>query len=98
VAVSHHDATHIKRGIKHHVPGRNCESERLTAIHSLTSYETRGSVDALLQIAERQDESEVILRAAGTALGMLQDKGGDVSEWDLRNIGDVAGDAFFEAS
>jgi transposase, IS6 family len=23
VAVSHHDATHIKRGIKHHVPGRN---------------------------------------------------------------------------
>jgi hypothetical protein len=74
------------------------ESERLTAIHSLTSYQTRGSVDALLQIAERQDESDAILWAAGTALGMLQDKGVDVSEWDLRSLGDVAGDAFFEAS
>jgi hypothetical protein len=74
------------------------EPERVTAINSLTSHETRGSVEALLQIAERQDEPEAILRAAGTALGMLQDRGVEVSEWDLRNLGAVAGDAFFDAS
>ncbi|MGZ4542870.1 MAG: AMIN-like domain-containing (lipo)protein [Mycobacteriaceae bacterium] len=44
MAVSHHDATHIKRGIKHHVPGHNSRWHRFLA--------ASGGADALSGDAE----------------------------------------------
>lgn len=68
---------------------------RIAAIEALAELRTAGAVDALLELGGRRDEAEAILRAAGSALARLADEG-LVSQWDVRDLADVAGDAFYE--
>jgi len=68
---------------------------RNAAIEALAELRTAGAVDALLELGGRREEAEAILRAAGSALARLADDG-LVSQWDVRDLADVAGDAFYE--
>jgi HEAT repeat protein len=72
------------------------EITRLAAIRSLVALNTREAVEALLELSARQDEAEPILREAGSGLATLQGNGVEVSEWDVRDLTQQAGDAFFQ--
>jgi hypothetical protein len=75
--------------------GNVSAESRKAAVEALAELGTAGAVDALLELGGRQDESDAILRAAGRALARLTDHG-LVSQWDVRDLAEAAGDAFYE--
>lgn len=75
---------------------RGGETSRYAAIEALAGLGTREAAEALLELGARQDETESILRAAGTALAALQARGLMVSEWDVRDLARPAAEAFLE--
>lgn len=76
---------------------RNLDTQaRLAAISALAGTPNRQAVDILLELGERAEEDVEILRAAGSGLAGLLAAGVTVSEWDIRNLTAVAGDAFFD--
>lgn len=70
------------------------DESRFAAIDALAKLQTPGAVDALLELGSRSNEADEILRAAGNALAVLDDR--LVSQWDVRNLADPAADAFYE--
>ena len=67
---------------------------RIGAIAVLGRSASRESAAALLEVGARNTERREILRAAGSALAALAHSGVGVSEFDLRDIQEVAYDAF----
>ena len=50
--------------------------------------------ETLLQLCDRHDEPEELLRSAGRALGRLVEAGTSIFQFDMRDMSDVAFDAF----
>jgi hypothetical protein len=71
------------------------DEPRFAAIDALAKLRTADAVDALLELGNRSDEADEILRATGKALAALTDDG-LVSQWDVRDLADQADDAFYE--
>lgn len=72
------------------------ETSRSDAVRGLADLRSREAVEALLELGNRPDDAESILRAAGAGLASLQAHGVAVSEWDLRDLSGPAADSFFE--
>ena len=70
--------------------------ERIAAIEGLGRSGSHGAVSPLLELGERQGEPAEILRAAGSALAALVHRGAAISEFDMRDLKEMAYNAFCE--
>jgi hypothetical protein len=68
--------------------------ERREAMEELATADPASAVQALLQIGKRATEQAQIVRAAGTELARLSHLGNEVSEFDLRNLTEIAYQAY----
>jgi len=64
--------------------------ERREAIGELAKVDPASAVEALLRVGERTTEHAEILRAAGTELARLSHQSNEVSEFDMRNLTEIA--------
>jgi hypothetical protein len=64
--------------------------ERCEAMGELAKLDPESAVDALLKVGERATEHAEILRAAGTELARLSHLSKQVSEFDMRNLTEIA--------
>lgn len=69
---------------------------RMAAIATLGQLDGVAAKDTILELCERQDEPEELLRAAGRELARLHDDGVKVANFDLRDMAEAAFDAFCE--
>ncbi|MEU7917363.1 hypothetical protein ACGFIP_16325 [Micromonospora zamorensis] len=70
--------------------------ERCNAIPRMTEIDPVRAKEILLGIASTWDESDEVLRQAGKWLGLIAAKAGYLSEWDMRDITEVAYAAYCE--
>jgi hypothetical protein len=69
---------------------------RIAAIAALREFDGIAAKDTILELCERYDEPEELLRAAGRELARLHDDGVKVANFDLRDMAEAAFDAFCE--
>ncbi len=68
--------------------------DRIAAIQALVERDAASAKPIILELAERIDEPRAVLEAAGKALGEIDHRCTRVSEWDLRDVAEVAFNAF----
>jgi len=65
-------------------------AERLSAIDALVDQPSEAAKQAMLRLSERKTEPREILHAAGTGLARMEHSGVRVSNFDMRDMSEVA--------
>jgi hypothetical protein len=69
---------------------------RIAAMATLGLFDGVAAKDTILELCERHEEPEELLRAAGRELARVHDAGFKVADFDLRDMAEAAFDAFCE--